>query len=176
MAKGWTNESARHSMSRYGIKTGRKSQFTPKRVGKKYMLIDNNTKQFLIGYSFDSKKDAEAFPNIKNEAREKTPDIVFIENRLDQALKEIDEGSNKVAIEKLNEIKREIRANGELNFMEMDGRTMAFSILSDAQESLNYGSNRNAILFINQAKDLLKGNFKKEGHEVIFPNGESAIF
>ena len=70
MSKGWTNESERHQMSAYGIKTGTKSQFTPKKVGKKYMLIDNNTKQFLIGYSFDSKKEAESFPEEKKKVSE----------------------------------------------------------------------------------------------------------
>ena len=74
--KGWVGESTRHSMASYGIKTGTKSQFTPKKVGKKYMLIDNNTKQFLIGYSFDSKKEAESFPEVKK-------DVAFLKEKKD---------------------------------------------------------------------------------------------
>ena len=76
LGKGWTGESTRHSMASYGIKTGTKSQFTPKKVGKKYMLIDNNTKQFLIGYSFDSKKEAESFPEVKK-------DVAFLKEKKD---------------------------------------------------------------------------------------------
>jgi hypothetical protein len=39
MAKGWTNESARHSMSAYGIKTGQKKNLTYIVEGKKKVWL-----------------------------------------------------------------------------------------------------------------------------------------
>jgi len=169
MAKGWINESMRHQMSAYGIPSGRKSQFTPKRVGKKYMLIDNNTKQFLIGYSFDSKKDAEAFPEEKKEP-------AMVVSLLDNVHNSIKYDDPKVANDMMNDVKRSIRAEKDLDFLNMDGRTMAYSILSDAQEELSRGNKKNALLFVKQAQDLYQGNYKKEGHEITFKDGQVAIF
>lgn len=169
MSKGWTDESMRHSLASYGIKTGRKSQFTPKKVGKKYMLIDNNTKQFLIGYSFDSKKEAESFPEVKKEP-------AMVVSSLDNVHNSIKYGDPKVANDMINDVKRSIRTEKDLDFLNMDGRTMAYSILSDAQESLRMGNKENALLFVRQAQDLYQGKFKKEDHVVTFSDGQEAIF
>jgi len=156
--KGWVNESARHSMSAYGIKTGTK----------------NNVQKFSVA---GKKGTGYIREGLWVATKEKVAKDKLVFAKLDSVLEDIDEDEvdGKVLNEKLNDAKREIRMNGKLDFVEMDGRTMAYSILSDAQESLPY-SKKNAVLFINQAKDLLRGNYKKEDHTVIFPDGESAIF
>jgi len=185
MAKGWHNDYERHAMARMGIKTTVKNpsaKILLARVKEESKTAKEYAKEGFVSQAKDEQRHAKFFEKKAKEemkwanAKEKVAKDKVSISKLDAVLKEIEEGDNKIAIEKMNEIKREIRETGKLDFMEMDGRTMAFSILSDAQESLNYGSNKNAILFINQAKDLLKGNFKKEGHEITFPDGEVAIF
>lgn len=184
-AKGWVNESARHSMASYGISSGRKRQLrvatykVPKNIKKQYSeIVSKHPEKYLEGENSTFHQAILEGELSKKwiRAKDKVAKDKLVFAKLDSVLEEIaDDTDDKVINEKLNEVKREIKANGKLDFMEMDGRTMAFSILSDAQESLPY-SKKNAVLFINQAKDLLKGNYKKEGHEVIFSNGESAIF
>jgi hypothetical protein len=163
MAKGWHNDYERHAMARMGIKTVVKSPSAKTlfaRVKEESKTAKEYAKEGFVSQAKDEERHAKFFK---------------IFSKLDDAVKEMEEGDNKIAVEKLNEAKREIRETGKLDFMEMDGRTMAYSILSDAQESIPF-SKKNAELFINQAKDLLKGNFKKEGHEITFPDGEVAIF
>lgn len=57
MSKGWTNESARHSMSRYGIKTGRKQKvyaYSDASDSKKHRILA--LKRMLNDYTFEGNK------------------------------------------------------------------------------------------------------------------------
>jgi len=97
-------------------------------------------------------------------------------------------GEENVSIQLINQAKREImnkriekgKIVNDIDFMKMNNKAMAFSLLSDAQESINVGNSENAKIFIRQASQLLMGDFKRKGDkyhpEIEFSDGSVALF
>lgn len=157
MSKGWADESMRHSLASYGIKTGTKLSKIVKKNPNYYFDKDWGTFRQAIAESQLKKKQKPVLTQL---------------DKVEGSIKYFDSIANK----DINEAKRKISAEKELDFLNMDGRTMAYSILSDAQEELSRGNKDNALLFVKQAKWLYQNKFKRDGHEITFPDGDVAIF